>query len=124
MRPMLFQARQIEWRKRTSSLLAVRADAVRRRDQPGLKQVAVRPKRAFLGKLGGIGANRGDRASVRILDVDVERARTRIFEARDGLIAGADAVDRQTPHAARILFEIRIAEDADRARIGLDLLDD
>src|SRR3954469_17581627 len=124
MRPMLFEARQIEWGERPRRLLAVRANVVRCRDQAGLQKVAVRAERALLGELGSVSAYRRDRAGVGVLDVDIERTSTGIFEARDRLIARPDAVDLQTLHAIGVLFEIGIAEDADRPRIGLDLLDD
>ena len=105
-------------------MLTAGADAVRRRDEARPAQVAARPKRALLGELGRIGANRRNGAGMRILDVDVERPGARIFEARNGVVSGRDAIDVDTADAVLILFEIGITEDADRARISLDLLDD
>ena len=61
---------------------------------------------------------------MRLLDVDVERARTGILEAGDVVVGRVDAVHRQALHAAFVLFEIGIAEDADGVLVALDLLDD
>src|SRR3954468_10858205 len=111
MRPMLFQARQIEWGERASSLLTVRADAVRRRNQASLQKVAVGTEGALLGELGRISAHRGDRAGMRVLNVDVERTGARIFECRDRRIGRPDTVNREALQFVRILLEIGIAED-------------
>src|SRR5436189_5571554 len=119
---MLFEARQVEWSERSGRLLATGPDRVRSRDQPRPEQVAIGTERALLGELRRVSAHRRDRARLGVLDVDVERPRARIFELRDAGIARRDAVDRQTLHAARIFFKIRIAEDSDRAWVGLDLL--
>src|SRR5207253_5367216 len=66
----------------------------------------------------------GDGIRVGVLDVDEERAGAGIFETANGLVGRADAVDRNAPNPVPILFEIGIAEDPDRTRIGFDLLDD
>src|SRR4051794_21699401 len=92
---MLFESRQVERRQSASGLLTLRSNVVRRRDQTGAEQVAVRAKRAFLGEFGCISANGRDRAGMGILDVDVERPRAGIFEGADRLIGRRDAVDGQ-----------------------------
>ena len=61
---------------------------------------------------------------MRLLDVDVERARGRIAAIRDGFRGGQDAVDRQALHGCAVFLEIGIAEHADRARIAGDLAGD
>src|SRR3546814_5995046 len=61
---------------------------------------------------------------MRLLDVDEQRPRAGIAAARDRIIGRRDAVDRRAFELARILFQIRIAEDAERVGIGLELLDD
>src|SRR3546814_10305594 len=61
---------------------------------------------------------------MRLLDVDEQRPRAGIAAARDRIIGRRDAVDRRAFELARILFQIRIAEDAERVGTGLELLDD
>src|SRR4051812_25166430 len=121
---MLLQTCQIEGRQPACSLLAAGANVIRLRDQPGPEQVAVWAERAFLGELRCVRAHRRNSSGMRILDVDVERPRAGIFEGADRLISWRDAVDGQALQAVGIRFQVGVAEYADSAGIGLELLDD
>ena len=59
-----------------------------------------------------------------VLDVDVERASTRVLESRNRLISRLDAVDRNTLQLRGVLFEEAVSEDPKRIGIGGKLLDD
>src|SRR4249919_2410057 len=114
----LLEAGQVERRQRASSLLAAGADVVRRRDHPALAaQVAVGPERTLLGEFRSISPDRRNGVGVRILDVDVERPRTRIFKAADRVIGRRHAVDRNALQLVGILLEIGEAENTDGAGI-------
>src|SRR3546814_6179211 len=98
----------------------MREDGVGRGDQTALHQ------RTVLAPGGRIFGEEllqaGDRIEMRLLDVDEQRPRAGIAAARDRIIGRRDAVDRRAFELARILFQIRIAEDAERVGIGLELL--
>src|SRR6476661_4708055 len=122
--PVLLQACKIERLERSGKLLRARPYSVRRSDQAGAPEITVRAERALLREFRGVGTHRRDGACVRVLDVDVERPRAGIFEACDRIVGRNHAIDGDTAQAVPILLEIGVAEDADGAGIGLDLLDD
>ena len=57
---------------------------------------------------------------MRLLDVEVERARHRVFARRDGLGRGLDAGHGRDLQAVGVVLVERQAEDADAVRVSLD----
>jgi hypothetical protein len=61
---------------------------------------------------------------VRVLHVEVQGARNGVAAVRDRLEGGIDATDRAALHRVAVLVEEAEAEDAQRIRVGDELLDD
>ena len=97
---------------------------LRQRDQTLVGEVAVLAHRRVAGELGDELANARDDADMGVLDVEEQRARDRVLAVGDVLEGRRHALDRAALQLVDVLVEEAEAEDAERRRVGLELLDD
>src|SRR5262245_53328209 len=93
-------------------------------DQALVRQIAFLAHRALADIFGDEFPDARDHADMGVLHIDEEFTADRIGLVGDGVEGRFDALDLGALQLVGILFQVGIAEDAERRRVGFQLLDD